>query len=172
MSTFEILDAARGGKIKAWVRGVPVEEAARRQLDNVAGLPFVYSHVAVMPDVHFGIGATVGSVIPTKGAIIPAAVGVDIGCGMMAVRTSLTANDLPDTLPRLRGAIERNVPHGNGAERRSPRHAVAVSTRYRNSGLDERYERDHRQAPESVGEIAGRAIRHARRRQPLHRGLP
>ena len=73
--------------IKAWIEGVPVEDAARRQLFNVAALPFIHHHVAVMPDVHFGMGATVGSVIPTKGAIIPAAVGVDIGCGMMAVRT-------------------------------------------------------------------------------------
>jgi tRNA-splicing ligase RtcB (3'-phosphate/5'-hydroxy nucleic acid ligase) len=98
--------------IKAWVDGVPVEDAARRQLFNVASLPFVHEHVAVMPDVHFGKGATVGSVIATRAAIVPAAVGVDIGCGMMAVRTTLTAAELPDTLAKLRLGIEAAVPHG------------------------------------------------------------
>jgi tRNA-splicing ligase RtcB len=98
--------------IKAWIDGVPVEDAARRQLFNIAALPFIHSHVAVMPDVHLGKGATVGSVIATKGAIVPAAVGVDIGCGMMAVRTTLTASDLPDSLAKLRSGIEAAVPHG------------------------------------------------------------
>ena len=98
--------------IKAWVRGVPVEASARAQLENIAGLPFVHKWVAAMPDVHMGKGATVGSVIPTVGAIIPAAVGVDIGCGMMAVKTSLRASDLPDDLREVRTAIERAVPHG------------------------------------------------------------
>jgi tRNA-splicing ligase RtcB (3'-phosphate/5'-hydroxy nucleic acid ligase) len=98
--------------IKAWIDGVPVEDAARRQLFNIAALPFIHSHVAVMPDVHLGKGATVGSVIATRGAIVPAAVGVDIGCGMMAVRTTLTASDLPDNLARLRSGIEAAVPHG------------------------------------------------------------
>ncbi len=98
--------------IKAWVDGVPVEDAARRQLFNIAALPFIHSHVAVMPDVHLGKGATVGSVIATNGAIVPAAVGVDIGCGMMAVRTTLTASDLPDSLVKLRLGVEAAVPHG------------------------------------------------------------
>ncbi|MDE2182934.1 MAG: RtcB family protein [Alphaproteobacteria bacterium] len=98
--------------IKAWTNGVPVEDAARKQLVNVASLPFIHRHVAAMPDVHWGMGATVGSVIPTKGAIIPAAVGVDIGCGMVAARTSLTAGDLPDSLGTIRSAIEAAVPHG------------------------------------------------------------
>ncbi len=89
-----------GAPIKAWIEGVPLEDAARQQLINVASLPFIHHHVAVMPDVHWGMGATVGSVIPTKGAIMPAAVGVDIGCGMVAARTSLSANDLPDNLSR------------------------------------------------------------------------
>lgn len=75
-------------------------------------MPFIYKWMAVMPDVHFGLGATIGSVIPTKGAIIPAAVGVDIGCGMMATRTSLTASDLPDNLHALRTELERLIPHG------------------------------------------------------------
>ena len=101
-----------GVPIKAWVDGVPVEERAMQQVRNVASLPFVHSHVALMPDVHLGWGATVGSVIPTHRAIVPAAVGVDIGCGMMAVRTSLAAEDLPDHLGGLRSAIEGAVPHG------------------------------------------------------------
>ncbi|MDR7100553.1 tRNA-splicing ligase RtcB [Lysobacter niabensis] len=100
--------------IKGWVHGVPVEDKARQQLRNIATLPFVGPWVAVMPDVHLGIGATVGSVVPTKGAIIPAAVGVDIGCGMAAVRTTLHANDLPDDLALLRNSIERTIPVGNG----------------------------------------------------------
>lgn len=98
--------------VKMWTDGVEVEESARQQLLNVASLPFVFKHVAVMPDVHWGMGATVGSVIPTKGAIVPAAVGVDIGCGMVATRTSLVASDLPSDLGPLRAAIERAIPHG------------------------------------------------------------
>jgi tRNA-splicing ligase RtcB len=108
----QVLQGARGGLIKAWVDGVQVEDQARAQLDNIAAMPFIHKHVAIMPDVHWGMGATVGSVIPTKGAIIPAAVGVDIGCGMMARRTSLTASDLPDNLLGVRTAIEERVPHG------------------------------------------------------------
>jgi tRNA-splicing ligase RtcB len=111
MSNHELIETGRA-PIKAWIRGVVADDKAIQQLRNVALLPIVHGHVAAMPDVHWGIGATVGSVIPTKGAIIPAAVGVDIGCGMMAVRTSLTANDLPDDLKHLRSTIERVVPHG------------------------------------------------------------
>lgn len=101
-----------GLPIKAWTDGVPVEDSALKQLHNLSRMPFAYSHIAVMPDVHWGMGATVGSVIATKGAIIPAAVGVDIGCGMMAVKTNLTASDLPDNLLAVRSAIEAAVPHG------------------------------------------------------------
>jgi tRNA-splicing ligase RtcB (3'-phosphate/5'-hydroxy nucleic acid ligase) len=101
-----------GVPIKAWVEGVQVEEDAKTQLRNVANLPVVWPHVAVMPDVHLGYGATVGSVIPTRGAIIPSAVGVDIGCGMSAICTNLTANDLPDSLAAMRLAIEEAIPHG------------------------------------------------------------
>jgi len=103
-----------GVPVRAWTRGVAFEDAAQRQVMNVARLPIVHSHVAVMPDVHVGSGATVGSVISTVGAIVPAAVGVDIGCGMLAARTSLTAADLPDTLRALRSEIEQAVPHGVG----------------------------------------------------------
>jgi tRNA-splicing ligase RtcB len=98
--------------IFGWTKGVPVEESALKQLHNVAKMPFIHKHVAVMPDVHWGMGATVGSVIPALGAIIPAAVGVDIGCGMMAVKTGIRAEDLPDNLYTLRCDIEAAVPHG------------------------------------------------------------
>ncbi len=109
---YEFREVTGGVPLKLWVRGVPVEQEALEQLSRAAQLPFVFRHVAAMPDVHVGIGATVGSVIPTKGAIIPAAVGVDIGCGMMAARTSLLAADLPDNLADIRSAIEAAVPHG------------------------------------------------------------
>ena len=89
-----------------------IDNASIQQLGNMAQLPFIHSHIAAMPDVHAGIGATVGSVIPMRGAIVPAAVGVDIGCGMNAVRLSLKANDLPDNLYKLRAAIEKSVPVG------------------------------------------------------------
>jgi len=119
------------GVIKAWTVGVPVEDAAVKQLQNIAGMPFVHRHVAVMPDVHLGLGATVGSVIPTHKAIIPAAVGVDIGCGMMAVQTTLSASDLPDSLHAVRDAIEAAVPHGRthngGRGDRGAWHDVPVS---------------------------------------------
>lgn len=102
--------------IKLWTDGVELEAEALSQLKRVASMPFIHKHVAVMPDVHAGKGATVGSVIATQGAIIPAAVGVDIGCGMTAVCTELTANDLPDTLAGVRSAIEAAVPHGRTAD--------------------------------------------------------
>jgi tRNA-splicing ligase RtcB len=116
----EAFDAAREAKVapvKMWTRGVPVDEPSKRQLLNTASMPFIYKWMVVMPDVHYGKGSTIGSVIPTIGAIIPAAVGVDIGCGMMAVRTSLGASDLPDTLMPLRSALERAVPHGRSVGR-------------------------------------------------------
>ena len=101
-----------GVPLKTWTRGVPVEDKAMDQLHNLASLPFIHKHVAAMPDVHWGMGATIGSVIATKGAVIPAAVGVDIGCGMMAVQTTLKAEHLPDSLAGVRSAIESVVPVG------------------------------------------------------------
>lgn len=109
---YDVMHSEAGRPVKMWTKGVPVEESAKLQLANTAKMPFIYKHVAVMPDVHLGKGSTIGSVIPTLGAVIPAAVGVDIGCGMMAAKTTLTANDLPDNLSRLRSAIERAIPHG------------------------------------------------------------
>lgn len=109
----EIIETANGKLIKTWTKGVLFEDEARKQLEQISTLPFIYKWVAAMPDVHAGKGTTVGSVIPTKGAIIPAAVGVDIGCGMMAQKTSLKASDLPDSLSPIRGQIERDIPVGN-----------------------------------------------------------
>ncbi len=116
-ANYDVRHVEGGVPIKMWTRGVPVDDKAREQLTRAAKMPFVFKHVAAMPDVHVGIGATVGSVIPTQGAVIPAAVGVDIGCGMMAARTSLVANDLPDNLEGVRAAIEKAVPHGRDVGR-------------------------------------------------------
>lgn len=115
MSGYNVLKEKDCKLIKMWSKGVPVEEGAKQQLINLAKMPFIHKWLAVMPDVHQGKGSTIGSVIPTKGAIIPATVGVDIGCGMMAVKTSLSATDLPDNLFEIRSAIEKAVPHGQGA---------------------------------------------------------
>ncbi len=108
------------GRVPVKIYTDDVEHAALDQLTNIAHLPIIHSHVAAMPDVHLGIGATVGSVIPTKGAIIPAAVGVDIGCGMNAVRLSLKAEQLPDSLYRIRSAIEAAIPVGFDQHKEDP----------------------------------------------------
>lgn len=115
----QLLSPEGGKPVKMWTQGVPVEPAAKEQLAKLAQLPFVFHHVAVMPDVHVGKGSTIGSVIPTLGAVIPAAVGVDIGCGMMAAKTTLRAADLPDNLSKLRSAIEQAVPHGMSPKTRN-----------------------------------------------------
>lgn len=118
---YEVMQGEQAS-IKSWTRDVPFEDEAKAQLRNLASLPFIHQWIAVMPDVHLGKGATIGSVVPTIGAVIPAAVGVDIGCGMMAVRTDLSASDLPDDLSGLRSAIEAAVPHGRtGGRRRGAR---------------------------------------------------
>lgn len=98
--------------VKLWTRAHEVESSALQQLRNIASLPWVFRHVAAMPDVHFGKGATVGSVVAMRGAVSPAAVGVDIGCGMGAVRTNLRAGDLPDSLRVIRSDIEAAIPVG------------------------------------------------------------
>lgn len=165
-NSFELIDSA-GHPIKAWTRGVHVEEQAKEQLRNVASMPFIHKHIAVMPDVHWGMGATVGSVIATKGAIIPAAVGVDIGCGMIAQETSLRASDLPDSLSTIRSDIERAVPHGfvttpgrslKGGWEIAPN---SVISRYRD--LADRYERivekhpkiNHKSPLKQMGTLGG-----------------
>lgn len=119
MSNFEVIDVGNGRVIKAWRKGVTFEEKAIEQLTNTAKLPFIYKYIAAMPDTHWGMGSTVGTVLPTKGAVVPAAVGVDIGCGMMALNTKLTKKDFPD-LKAVRTAIEKAVPCGrshNGGPR-------------------------------------------------------
>src|ERR1700677_3875210 len=104
-------------EIKTWTCGVPFEDSARAQVERLATLPIVGPHIAIMPDVHAGIGCVVGSVVPTRAAIIPACCGVDLGCGMIAARTSLTASQLPDTLRALFVDICRAVPHGSAKGR-------------------------------------------------------
>ncbi len=115
------IDTLRGQSvpIKLWTPVEEVESSALDQLKNVASLPWVFHHVAAMSDVHYGIGATVGSVIAMKGALAPAAVGVDIGCGMAAVRTNLTASDLPDNLKPIRLELERRIPVGPNSHEES-----------------------------------------------------
>lgn len=101
-----------------WTKYVPIDDMALRQLENMSKLPFIHKHIAVMPDCHGGIGSTIGSVIPTKGAIIPSCVGQDLGCGVLAVKTSVHANRLPDSLAILRSELEAAIPHGRTANGR------------------------------------------------------
>ena len=162
---YNVITPEKGVPIKAWTKGVPLEDAAQKQLLNVAQLPFIYKWVAAMPDVHWGIGATVGSVIPTRGAIIPAAVGVDIGCGMMAVQTTLNANHLPDNLHGIREAIEKAVPVGRtdqggpndrGAWRNPPPHHLDVWAKLEPeyNAIVEKYPKlDHRQRINHLGTL-------------------
>jgi len=123
-----------GAPVKIWTSDV--EEEAEKQLRNIAGLPFIFHHVAVMPDVHFGKGATVGSVIATKGAVIPAAVGVDIGCGMAAVRTDLTSHDFADNdAAMLRHSIERGVPVGFNSHKNPTSSALDWASEHQDNRL-------------------------------------
>jgi hypothetical protein len=173
---YQLLDVAGGVPVKAWTRGVAFEAEAQAQLARLATLPFLHRWVAAMPDVHAGLGATVGSVIATKGAIIPAAVGVDLGCGMIATRTSLSASQLPDDLAPLRSAIEAAVPHGrtaNGGPRRSRRLARPAGDP--RGGLDDAgrgLRGDRRRSPQARRRQRRQPPRHARHRQPLHRAVP
>jgi tRNA-splicing ligase RtcB len=125
--------------IRLWASAHEVETDAIRQLKAVASLPWVAHHVAVMPDVHVGKGATVGSVIALRGAVAPAAVGVDIGCGMAAVKTSLTAEDLPDSLKKLRLAIEQAVPVGREFHASAAWAKASVDLAARGQSLLERF---------------------------------
>ena len=109
----------KGTNPKLWTDGVPVEQDAITQIRAMQDLAVVHGPIAIMPDVHVGVGAVVGSVIPTKGAIIPSAVGVDIGCGMAAIQLSLKASDLPESLAAVRSQIERDVPVGFNSHARS-----------------------------------------------------
>ena len=129
---------------RLWTGDMEVEPQALEQIRRVTQLPILAGHVAVMPDVHLGKGATVGTVIPTRAAIVPAAVGVDIGCGMLAVRTNLTAKDLPDSLAKLRSQIERDVPvgfefHRDPLHPKGSREALTLHNRLDN--LENRYDK-------------------------------
>lgn len=151
----EIIRTARS-PVYAWTDGVEFESGAREQVAAMASLPFVHDHIAIMPDVHVGIGATVGSVVPTVGAIVPAAVGVDIGCGMIAQRLSLEASDLPDSLRDVRRVIERTIPVGFADHARVP---ASVETAWGNlkPGLDRilaKYPKiDNRKAMKQLGTL-------------------
>jgi tRNA-splicing ligase RtcB (3'-phosphate/5'-hydroxy nucleic acid ligase) len=111
MSNYEVIDAGNGKIIKAWRKGVKFEDKAIEQLKNTATLPFIFKYIAAMPDTHWGMGSTVGTVLPTIGAVVPAAVGVDIGCGMLAVKTDIPKEAMGD-LKEIRKAIEDAVPAG------------------------------------------------------------
>ena len=134
LGVFMCISELHSGKIKVWSQLEAVESQALNQLKNIASLPWVFKHVAAMPDVHFGKGATVGSVIAMKDALSPAAVGVDIGCGMGAVLTNLRASDLPHGLDRLRSDIEAAVPVGFSSHSRetaeSVRHGADLMRRF------------------------------------------
>ena len=166
MRIHQVTDAhGRTKLIKLWEPdGYPFEDEAMAQIENMAKMPFIHKHIAVMPDAHAGKGSTVGTVIATKGAIIPAAVGVDIGCGMLALRTSLTANDLPDTLSHIRGMIEAAVPHGRGTmdQIRAGRDPGSWSTPSRDA--------EHRWASlvERYGRIIAKHPKIAQKRSPAH----
>ncbi len=146
-------------RVLSWA--TDLDDKTADQAARSAKLPFVFNHVALMPDAHFGYGATVGSVIPTQGAIIPSAVGVDIGCGMIAARLDLTAGDLPDDLKPLHTRISRAVPAGvgQGHERTSAIPDLPATKR-------EKWWTD------KLVKKARRPVRFARFRQPLHRGVP
>jgi tRNA-splicing ligase RtcB (3'-phosphate/5'-hydroxy nucleic acid ligase) len=158
-------DVTTIANLKSWTSGVEVEWEAIQQLRNIAALPILAGHVAVMPDVHMGKGATVGSVIPTRGAIIPAAVGVDIGCGMCALRTDLKAEDLPTSLAQLRSEIEAVVPvgftsHETGASRLgngpSAAKVTALSARYDSLRIHEQIgKHDHTRTFRQLGTLGG-----------------
>ena len=172
--TYQLLEVANGKPIKLWTEGVPVEHEARQQLINTAKMPFIFKHLAVMPDVHLGKGSTIGSVIPTVGAIIPAAVGVDIGCGMIAACTSLTASDLPDNLHGLRCAIEKAVPHGRTSGRggRDKGAWDSVPHQADRAWAALAVQGDHQQVPEARQHQQPWALGHVGQRKSLHRGVP
>ena len=138
-------------KIVAFLDPGTIEAAAKQQLENLSELPFIFKHIAVMPDCHVGKGATVGTVIATKGAIIPAAVGVDIGCGMIAVKTKFLAKDLPDNLEKLRTGIERRIPLGAGAFNRK----LTDSAKKRVSQLRQQAKQDYQDVDKRWNEALG-----------------
>ena len=142
-------------KIIAFLDPATIEPKAMEQLENVAKLPFIFQHVAVMPDCHLGIGATVGSVIATRGAIVPAAVGVDIGCGMIAVRTKFSAGDLPDNLKETRDGIERRIPTGFGVNNKIQERAAGRVQLLETQANGQDYIRTDQRWPHALGSLGG-----------------
>lgn len=166
-TNYEVIQNEGAAPIKAWVKGVQFDDHSKAQVKNISTLPFIHKHIALMADCHAGIGATVGSVIPTLGAIIPAAVGVDLGCGMMAMRTSLNAKQLPDNLKDIRSAIEAAVPHGRtdnggandrGAWGQTPDDVaaawVAMEPKYRTI-VDKNGKVSHKRPANQLGSLGG-----------------
>lgn len=143
--------------IKLWTDKNEVEAQAVEQLKNIASLPWVYKHVAVMPDVHYGKGATVGSVIAMKDAVAPAAVGVDIGCGMIAVRTNLTSHDLPDSLQLLRHRVEKEIPVGFNSHDHAVNHVKKSQNHLWSTfrDLDEHVQKLQGRAKKQMGSLGG-----------------
>lgn len=146
-------------KIISWLPEENIELEAKQQLYNISEMPFIFRHLAVMPDCHLGKGATVGSVIATKGAIIPAAVGVDIGCGMIAVKTKFFAKDLPDNLEEVRKGIERRIPLGAGGSNQkiSETATLRIQALFKKakstlSGI-EHYQKAHKGWEEALGSL-------------------
>lgn len=139
--------------IKLWTDITSVEQEALKQLENIASLPWVFKHVAVMPDVHYGKGATVGSVIAMKNAVSPAAVGVDIGCGMAAVKTNLKARDLPDSLSQFRSNIEKAIPVGFNCHKQAISFANHIWSAFNN--LDKRVQNLKEKAMQQLGTLGG-----------------
>ena len=120
-------------KFKLWTGALEIESGTYQQILRIADLPILAGHLAIMPDVHFGKGATIGSVIPTRNAVIPAAVGLDIGYGMCAALTNLTASDLPDNLAALRSQIERDIPVGFNEHKRDVYLLGEAGEQYKNN---------------------------------------
>jgi len=151
---FNVMDKGRV-PVKVWSPLHEVESAALTQLTNLANLPCIYRHVAVMPDVHVGKGATVGSVVATHGAIIPAAVGVDIGCGMDAVKLPLFAADLPDSLSTLRAGIEQLIPVGRKQHNHPNKMALAWPRWEEFKALDKSVQDRFNKAQCQIGTLGG-----------------
>jgi tRNA-splicing ligase RtcB len=142
--------------VHLWTPIESVESGALNQLRNIAALPQVFHHVAVMPDVHFGKGATVGSVVAMRGAVSPAAVGVDIGCGMAALRTNLVASDLPDNLKVLRVALEEAIPVGPAGHEEPLKATRRLKTLWEDfASLDERTAGLKNKAMQQCGTLGG-----------------
>jgi tRNA-splicing ligase RtcB len=140
-------------KIVTFLPPESIEPQARQQLENISEMPFVFHHLAVMPDCHLGKGATVGSVIATKGAIIPAAVGVDVGCGMVAVKTKFFAKDLPDNLDKLRTGIERRIPLGAGTGNKKLTDTAAARVGYLKSIATQDYDKIDKNWTTALGSL-------------------